>query len=148
MKFGDPVVHWVGDTVHYQLERTKESDEEWDRLLPSGGHLVHVQSDDSVSPETFTVTLFHQLKCLDVLRKEYICRTERQSCSETDALAQHCLNYLRQSILCNLDSGLESTRNVQGLVTRGYDTVCKDWTKLYDEAERNNKAYLEHSGLT
>ncbi|KAJ3886063.1 hypothetical protein GG344DRAFT_58149, partial [Lentinula edodes] len=135
--FGNPVVHWIGETVHYRLDHTEESDLQWRKLLPNGGHLIHIQESKDAELQTFTVTLFHQLDCLDILRREYL------QLKDTGGLVQHCFHYLRQSILCNIDSGLESTEDADGLVTRGYDTICRDWTKLYEEAERNFEDYRD-----
>ncbi|KAJ3846691.1 hypothetical protein EV368DRAFT_52420, partial [Lentinula lateritia] len=137
VSFGNPVVHWIGETVHYRLDHTEESDLQWRKLLPNGGHLIHIQERKDAELQTFTVTLFHQLDCLDILRREYL------QLEDTGGLVQHCFHYLRQSILCNIDSSLESTEDADGLVTRGYDTICRDWTKLYEEAERNFEDYRD-----
>ncbi|KAF8832896.1 uncharacterized protein C8R40DRAFT_1137553 [Lentinula edodes] len=157
VSFGNPVVHWIGETVHYRLDHTEESDVQWRKLLPNGGHLIHIQESKDAELQTFTVTLFHQLDCLDILRREYLQlyqgaytgNSEQRftddylARKDTGGLVQHCFHYLRQSILCNIDSGLESTEDADGLVTRGYDTICRDWTKLYEEAERNFEDYRD-----
>ncbi|TFK75557.1 hypothetical protein BDN72DRAFT_892074 [Pluteus cervinus] len=58
----------------------------------------------------------------------------------------HCLNYLRQTILCNADLTLEpeiklGSQDVgEGL---GVTHVCKDWSGLYDFAEQNTKEWQE-----
>lgn len=56
------------------------------------------------------------------------------------AHASHCLNYLRQTILCAADLTLEpeielGSGNVgEGL---GVTHVCKDWSKVHEFATRN-----------
>jgi len=70
----------IGDTVRYQLSDAFAA-EEYARLMPSGGHLVYVNDlhesparptrsdvEEKMGPKSYTVTLFHQLKCLDIIR--------------------------------------------------------------------------------
>lgn len=109
--------------------------------------MVYVVEETSSSAENlghtviqeYTVTLFHQLKCLDIIRREL---TESTG-GEPTPLATHCMNYLRQTILCAVDMRLESVKHPLGAVERVYDTTCKDWETVYTEAERNHRAYRE-----
>jgi hypothetical protein len=48
--------------------------------------------------------MFHQLDCLGIIAKQYAEHTPL-----TD-LTRHCVNYLRQCILCLADNRLESVR--------------------------------------
>ncbi|KAJ7890290.1 hypothetical protein B0H13DRAFT_1626446, partial [Mycena leptocephala] len=55
---------------------------------------------------------------------------------------KHCLNYLRQMILCMLNLTLESPNGLSG--SRNFDTdrhssvhVCKDWKKVYSAMGAN-----------
>ncbi|KAF8155880.1 hypothetical protein B0H34DRAFT_798974 [Crassisporium funariophilum] len=134
-----PVAMIVDTTAHYQLD-AEDSSEEFFSLLPSGGHAVYV-ADESGNPKKHTVTLFHQLKCLDIIRREYIRDPPRPVPMDT----QHCMNYLHQTLLCNLNTGVESTKNALATASRSYQSVCKDWTEVYKEAERNQQAYREFS---
>ncbi|KAF9464586.1 hypothetical protein BDZ94DRAFT_1256091 [Collybia nuda] len=104
---------------------------EWDVILPAGGHCVHV------GDERYTVTLFHQLKCLQIIREQYMAPATDPILPHT----QHCMNYLRQTLLCRPNLRLESVEDDFGLAERNYDTICKDWTKVYEEADRNQRAY-------
>ncbi|KAJ7591577.1 hypothetical protein C8J56DRAFT_782089 [Mycena floridula] len=128
---GPPVTMHLSATSHYQVN-SSDSDAEYEKLLPTGGHTVHV------GERVFTVALFHQMKCLDILRREYVAQPVHPS-----PLARHCLLYLRQAILCQSNPRIESVRNSRGSGNRVYDAVCQDWTLLYDEAERNQREYLE-----
>ncbi|KAK0441348.1 hypothetical protein EV421DRAFT_2019968 [Armillaria borealis] len=66
-----------------------ENDEEFAKLLPSGGHTVHISPSNSVDEsETYIVTLFHQLKCLDIIRME-----DGETYPSTPELTQHCLRH-------------------------------------------------------
>lgn len=122
-------------TAHYRPDAA-DSDVEFAALLPSGGHLVHIDEDDQPG-QAYTVTLFHQFKCLDLIRKDYI------ASQEPSTLTKHCLTYLRQTILCRPSLGLESTKNSRATAVRTYEAVCKDWTEVYKEAERNHMVYEE-----
>ena len=131
--FGDPVAIRVDKTAHYSLV-SDEGKAEFDALIPQGGHTVILPDPRSGKPVTYTVTLLHQLKCLGIIRENY------NSGEPPSQLTNHCMNYLRQSTLCNINTRIEHSVKPKGNAVRGYDTVCRDWTKLYDEVERIQKA--------
>ncbi|KAJ7459649.1 hypothetical protein B0H11DRAFT_2199166 [Mycena galericulata] len=135
---GDEVaLRIILSSQHYGLD-DESSDEEWAKVLPVNGHLVHITKNVSDLPNPYTVTLFHQLKCLAINRAQY----QLPQTAPIIPRTRHCMNYLRQTILCGLNLRLESVEKESGLTDRYlYDTVCRDWTKLYDEAERNQLAY-------
>ncbi|KAJ7622537.1 hypothetical protein FB45DRAFT_927919 [Roridomyces roridus] len=126
-------------SAHYQFD-TAEGAEEYGKLLPPGGYMVHVLDKDTGSVQPYTVTLFHQMKCLDILRQEYLALEPGNTPSP---VTHHCLNYLRQSILCRPNIRLESVKNTVGTAIRDYESVCMDWTKVYEEAERNYGVFLD-----
>ncbi|KAI9461089.1 hypothetical protein HD554DRAFT_1525678 [Boletus coccyginus] len=129
VSFGDPVAIRVDKTAHYSLE-SDEGKAEFDALIPHGGHTVVLPDPRNGKPVTYTVTLLHQLKCLGIIRDNY---NSREPPSQ---LTKHCMNYLRQSTLCNINTRIEHSVKPKGNAVRGYDAVCRDWTKLYDEVER------------
>lgn len=90
----------VEETTRYQLD-TPDGIAEWASLIPPGGHLMRAW--DGTEVQTFTVAMFHQLRCLDIIRNDYV--RQRRS-----PLLKHCVNYLRQSILCLADNHLEHVR--------------------------------------
>ncbi|KAL0058281.1 hypothetical protein AAF712_015052 [Marasmius tenuissimus] len=117
--------------------------DDWRRLLPSrGGHLVKFLDPES-PPEsnytTFTVTMLHQLKCLEIYHREYVQETP----SPPSPLVKHCLNYLRQQVLCRLNLKLESARNDNAGSTREYETVCRDWDLVYKAVEQNQRQWVK-----
>jgi len=131
-----PVGMTMHNTARLQMNETQSS-AEFLSLLPSGGHTVSVPLDGpngTGERVPHTVALFHQLRCLEVLREDY---AERRR--ETP-LGRHCLNYLRQSILCLADSKLEPAItpffDQPHTVEFRTDYVCKDWTAVYDAAEK------------
>ncbi|KAJ7591574.1 hypothetical protein C8J56DRAFT_782135, partial [Mycena floridula] len=101
-------------TSHYQVN-SSDSDAEYEKLLPTDGHTIHV------GKRVVTVALFHQMKCLDILQREYVAQ------------------------LSSFQSNprIESVRNSRSSGNCVYDAVCQDWTLLYDEAERGQREYLK-----
>ncbi|KAH9484724.1 hypothetical protein JR316_0001624 [Psilocybe cubensis] len=129
---GTPVAMLLqGRTSHYRIDEP-DANEEYSRLLPSGGHLVHYPDSDGNMKE-YTVTIFHQLKCLNIVREAYL----NDASQPISRFTRHCMTYLRQSLLCNLNIGLENTVNAAASVSRTYNALCFDWTKVYAEAEKN-----------
>ncbi|CCM06168.1 uncharacterized protein FIBRA_08409 [Fibroporia radiculosa] len=137
--FTEPVGMHIGHTEHYQ-HNTSEGIAEWAKLIPAGGHVVYIDDDDDGGdgsrPRAYTVTLFHQLKCLDVIRAQYAAPQV-----PAPPLLRHCMNYLRQSVLCRPNLRIESVKNSVGTAIRSYDAVCRDWTTVYEEAQRNHEQY-------
>ena len=140
----------VDNSAHYKLD-TAEGAEEFFKLMPRGGHLVHI-ADENEIPSTYTVSMFHQLRCLDVLRQEYIIEPPQPP----SRLSEHCMNYLRQTFWCHPNLRLESMRYPPyienhapaGATTQGYDTLCHDWRAVYEEAEKNYDAFQAFTSET
>jgi len=143
----EPVALTVFNTVRYSLD-TESGGEEFSQLLPTGGHVVYIadrrvgkdhdDEDFASGVKAYTVTLFHQLKCLDIIRQQLFNDAES---NRSAVMSRHCINYLRQTILCSPNLRLESATS-PGTVTETYETVCRDWTTLYEEAERNYRTFL------
>jgi len=109
---------------------------EWSSLIPTSGHLVYLK-DDAGQVKKHTVTMLHQFQCLNTIRQQYNAPPD----APLSSLTLHCINYLRQSILCHLDLGLESATNVWGTVARSAEYVCRDWTELYKAVEHNQAMF-------
>ncbi|KAI0708886.1 hypothetical protein C8Q72DRAFT_790721, partial [Fomitopsis betulina] len=91
-----------------------------------GSGLVYL--DHQQAP--FTPSLFHQLQCLDI----WINPTWRR----TMYSYAHCLNYLRQMILCRGDTLLEMVQDpVSSRVDKFGVYQCRDWAVVYDTAAHN-----------
>jgi hypothetical protein len=88
----------IENTAHYDVFSDVGA-LEFARLLPESGHTVTTPDG-----ETHTVAMFHQLRCLELIRNAYV-----DSAGYTPIVG-HCMNYLRQSILCLADTRLESVR--------------------------------------
>jgi hypothetical protein len=123
----------VEDSVHYAPNAT----DEWHSQFPSGGGFVRL----GPKYRLFGVSMFHQLHCLDKMRSAII----QEPPSEWEKWhTQHCLNYVRQMLLCSANVRLEPVKvssdgiKVDGL---GVKHVCRDWSSLYDLAEENFKRW-------
>lgn len=120
------------ETVHFNLT-SAEGAAEWSAIVPGSGlvYLGHQRTP-------FMLSMFHQLQCLDIVRRRIVDVGEPGQKGENHALVRHCLNYLRQMILCRGDAFLEA---VQDLVTSQIDEFgvyqCGDWATVYEEVTRN-----------
>ncbi|THH29827.1 hypothetical protein EUX98_g4378 [Antrodiella citrinella] len=152
--FGPPVSLTIQNTVHYALDDAN-SDEEWESLYPGGMHhgFVHL----GPRRRFFGLSMFHQLHCVDTLRKairgrggmrHHNAHNHDNTTTNSNHLEEdwaehstHCLNYLRQTILCSADMTLEPEIPVEGTRDVGEGTgvehVCRDWTRVYDFVDRN-----------
>ena len=128
--FSEPVAMNIAGSPRYDINGPNAA-EEWRHLLPEGGHTVRIDG------ETYTVTLFHQLKCLDLIREEH----DAGPVPVTSPIVRHCMNYLRQTLLCHPNLSLELGISPLASVETRYDIACRDWTKVYsavdDLAEEN-----------
>lgn len=123
------IIPW---SAYYELES-----EAWQRQLPTGGHVVHLANLDG-TVGTHTVAVFHQLRCCDILRQAYL----DEGSHRTSPLASHCMNYIRQTLLCHMD--MRNEEQGSHPTNNGADTLCYDWEAIYEEAERNSKAYSHY----
>ena len=116
------------------------SDEDWDALLPRGDGFLYPQD---VEPDAilYGVSMFHQLHCVDMLRKIYIYAKngELAAHAKDEMHTLHCLGYLRQGILCSADTTLEKLYRVERNSTKvplmttdgmGFTHRCRDASPL------------------
>ncbi|KIW86203.1 hypothetical protein Z517_01598 [Fonsecaea pedrosoi CBS 271.37] len=116
----------------------------WDDLLPvQGGFFQHPQ----IAPSRSDFAVFHQLHCLNGIRQAYWfthavatgAATLSASADGPDAdmsemisprHISHCVDLLRQALMCQPDLTVE-VKDERGGVT-GFGTVhqCKDWAQL------------------
>lgn len=112
--------------------------EGWNQMLPSGGHLIHQgHLDGSVS--THTVAVFHQLQCLNTIRQYH---AGDPNTPLSSPLVSHCLNYLRETVLCQMDMREEQIPDKP--LINGFDRMCIDWEAVWKDAETNYEKYQEY----
>ncbi|KAJ6498096.1 hypothetical protein C8R47DRAFT_1112793 [Mycena vitilis] len=134
----------VENTVHYQLN-SSGADAEWAALVPPNGGIVRVGPDKT----PLIPSLFHQLRCLDILRKAYVVDAHNNLPEHARLAAQsrHCLNYLRQMIMCRANLRLEPVVDPLGVhaVDPWGKLTCSDWRVVYTAFGKNEADYAEWS---
>ncbi|KAI0342384.1 hypothetical protein BDW22DRAFT_1357718 [Trametopsis cervina] len=149
LPLGPPVALTLEDSRHYALS-SADADAEWESVYPGGG-LGFVR----LGPHKrfFSLSMFHQMHCLDSLRRAVLGREHSHGAREGGSGEEevlhgrdvehsaHCLNYLRQTVLCAADLTLEPEIGEEGSQEvgegLGVTHVCRDWGKVYDFAKRN-----------
>ncbi|KAF2216465.1 hypothetical protein CERZMDRAFT_33975 [Cercospora zeae-maydis SCOH1-5] len=125
----------------------------WSDLMPRGNGVIHVEpnSDHKLLQHSFVsessngtsvqlVSWVHQLHCLYALMDAYDAVVQFGSDgAEGEVLkghkqvhSSHCFDYLRQTILCNMDSALEGAREPGGKGTDGWDAyhTCRNYDEV------------------
>ncbi|KAJ7444434.1 hypothetical protein FB451DRAFT_1434282 [Mycena latifolia] len=138
-----PATLTVEATEYYGLE----AEDEWSSLMPMSHGFGFIRLGPQGLP--FEPSVYHQLHCLNALRKVFTYGASNMSHEQVSWHTHHCLNYLRQAILCNADTTLEpsytyetadnvSTPAASGI---GVAHTCVDWTQLRSLVEDNQAAY-------
>lgn len=123
---GDALMY-LENTEHYALD-TEEGIAQWASLVPSDGGIIRIPGHDH---QPLTISLFHQLRCLDVVRDAVVSSIQNRTAPSRKTV--HCLNYLRQMVLCRADRYMENVRDpdAKHVVQFMGDRKCKDWTQVY-----------------
>ncbi|KAI8626506.1 hypothetical protein F5Y19DRAFT_445823 [Xylariaceae sp. FL1651] len=148
---------------HYYFggEPSKHTDEMWQRLSPPGDGIVEVPNAMTVNlpaslpapnhPTThkvYGVSMFHQLHCLNFLRFAYYPNTIKDMpLDEVIAHRDHCLDYIRQAIMCAGDSSFEPLTNV-GINGMGAKHQCRNFERIFAWAYDHRSDKLNGSGYT
>ncbi|KAH9852224.1 hypothetical protein C2E23DRAFT_190625 [Lenzites betulinus] len=140
---------WIGDDYPTELPlKLPPVALEFDGAAPA--HFALLANDDwaaaftpdfgftTVGPahlnRTFQLAMQHQMHCLDALRVALAMGGPADQLPHSE----HCLRYLRQSVLCYADTTLEESAvavhngRLRHLSQQGYGVVhrCRDWTAL------------------
>lgn len=129
----DRVILIPEETVHYRIY-ADNSTEEWESVIPPGGGFVNLGPQG----RPFGLSIYHQHHCLMRLRESAIE-------GKASGHVFHCLNYLRQMVLCEADTTLEPVVPVPDNPWAEYigvPHVCKDWTGVYQLAAEDYKRKL------
>ncbi len=79
----------VEDTHRYQLD-TAQGDADWSNLILGGIGVIRLGPED----REFSVSMLHQLKCLDIIGTAAVKRT--LPLDGDRSVVRHCMNYMRQ----------------------------------------------------
>ncbi|KAF8900264.1 hypothetical protein CPB84DRAFT_1962444 [Gymnopilus junonius] len=127
---------------HYGMQ----ADEEWESLFGDNSGFIRL---DAVS-NPFELSLYHQLHCLNGLRKLLI-HPGWEGDEEKEWHFRHCLNFLRQAILCNGDTTLEPSfqyeleNGTSVPASHGTNVAqeCRDWTAVRSFVENNGRSFRD-----
>lgn len=112
-------------------------DDEWHTMIPTDGFV-----DLGPNKRPFLLSVFHEMHCLSVIRKGYLFNG-----TMAYEHIEHCLRYLRQSILCRSDltiepAHMEKSRVTGKMINAGGDLLgqthrCRDWTVIMKHTFEN-----------
>lgn len=123
----------IEDTKHFDIDAAAD----WAAMAPGHG-LVYIDG------QPYTPSIFHQLRCLDVIRKAVYDLSLKNTTTPvvpTD-LTRHCLSYMRQMITCRGDLEVDAILGKPGPNVYPLPYVCKDWTVVYRELEKNHASHF------
>ncbi|KAF9562249.1 hypothetical protein CPC08DRAFT_634264 [Agrocybe pediades] len=129
---------------HFKLDE-EDGIAEWGALAPQNG-VVHL----GPAKQPYTVAMLHQLKCLDIIRRDMVAAEGGTSdvghegrYSGPSALGRHCVNYMRQMVMCHGDWELESFQFASHIKPIDWYGVyeCMDWEAVYNAVRDNQKEY-------
>jgi len=134
----------------YAERPSQEVDDAWADIFPvHGGFFQH----PTIAPQRSAIAAFHQLHCLNEIREgvyameEGDVKDDRSTTKHTHDHGsylphiRHCIDLLRQSLMCQPDLTVEVKDEELGGVTGfGTEHQCVDWPQLLDwmkQYERN-----------
>lgn len=122
---------------HFRLD-TEDGAAEWGAIVPGNG-VVHL----GPRHQPYTISMMHQLKCLDIIRQEMVGGDDVDE--RLSALSRHCLNYVRQMVMCHGDIELESFQFGSHKNPIDWHGVyeCKDWEAVHGEVQRNQAEHVK-----
>ncbi|EJD41704.1 hypothetical protein AURDEDRAFT_169129 [Auricularia subglabra TFB-10046 SS5] len=137
----EPVALFIENPqAHYRLSLA--DGENWGRLAPNDAR-IYLGPDEFKRP--FTLGLFHQLNCLDVVRLAVLSVDPQTGVYNSSSIREtrNCMNYLRQMVLCQADTRLErvSSWTIPPYSQMEQDQVCRDWRVVYEAASQNDLEY-------
>jgi hypothetical protein len=127
---------------------TPSTERSWQSLLPLGRGFVYASDRDDNPPQQYSVAAFHQYHCVHLLQRIFH-RSINDSLSITSEDQEHfyhCVDYVRQTVMCladpSLDRVTEDSETPGRVLNSGWgDThVCRDFGAL--------KRWTEHHRAT
>ncbi|KAF9256978.1 hypothetical protein L218DRAFT_880547, partial [Marasmius fiardii PR-910] len=132
----------VQESTHYSLNVSDPMSEfEWLTLPsnPLGFGRVNLGSNHRL----LTVVFWHQMHCVFEMARAAMNKSHPQA---TPGHIRHCLNYLRQSFLCDADYTLEFGDFMERDYERervGDTKVCRNWEAVFEEMEHRMEESFE-----
>ncbi|KAG7100297.1 hypothetical protein E1B28_002072 [Marasmius oreades] len=138
----DLVAMTLQETTHYSLNASDPiTSAEWFTLMnnPYGFGRVNLGSNHRL----LTVVFWHQMHCISEMARAIMNRSHPEA---VRGHIQHCLNYLRQSFLCDADYMLEAGDFMERDFERERvaDTrVCRNWEAVMQDMEHRMEVSVE-----
>ena len=90
--------------------------------------------------------MFHQLHCIEKMRRAL---DNPDDPVATIPHLQHCMNYIRQMVLCGADLTLEPTEfdemdGRSGATGVGVTHTCRNWSVVYDTVNENFARWTDY----
>jgi hypothetical protein len=87
--------------------------------------------------------MVHQLRCMNIIRESILEDRSKPETSKPSDLARHCLNYLKQMMLCRADSYTETFQydNSEGPIDLYSMYECKDWAVVHEAIKENQREH-------
>ncbi|KZV81916.1 hypothetical protein EXIGLDRAFT_844187 [Exidia glandulosa HHB12029] len=127
------IVIQLENSVHYPVDGAF-ADEGWASLVPGNGTV-------RVNGTPYLLGVFHELRCLDLLRRQLrdTATVPFNVSSPAGRRARHCMQYLRQMVLCRANTRLELVTGLyeEHNVIWEQDYVCRDRRGLYAAVKLN-----------
>ncbi|PVH96580.1 hypothetical protein DM02DRAFT_617124 [Periconia macrospinosa] len=125
----------------YAERPSPETDAAWESIFPPKGGFF---SDSIIAPTGASLAVYHQLHCLDGIRHAYytlfdaVMDGHNVTFSElddysTDWHTRHCLDFLRQMLMCNADLTVETVDPKLGGIRgfgKGREHECVVWEDI------------------
>ena len=129
------------DSVHYPISGPGAK-EQWLSIYPDGFGFVRLGEERRI----LCVSMFHQLHCMEKMR---IALDNPDDPVATIPHLQHCMNYIRQMVLCASDLTLEPVTfdpvtNSSSATGVGVTHTCRDWTAVYETVNDNYARWMEY----
>lgn len=138
------------ESVRFGLNLTDTSgSNDWEHLnvIPKGFGRTHLGPEQRV----FVTVMYHQMHCLTMLHRALLDFEENPLW--TDAASPHhiwhCLDYLRQGILCKATDDVETGDFMERDFEEdriGETLVCEDWERAYEELDANEAKWESWRG--
>ncbi|KAI0041963.1 hypothetical protein FA95DRAFT_1682863 [Auriscalpium vulgare] len=109
--------------------------QQWAVLVPHDG-VVRV----GPAHEPATVAMLHELRCIDVVRAALAVDGAQRDWAPT----HHCMNYLRQTVVCRGDTFLEPYQYASKIDPVDGHPIrrCWDWNAVYDAVYKNQREWV------
>jgi len=140
----------LADLVDYTFLNTSadypvhgpDAESKWMSIYPDGFGFVRLGEGRRI----LCTSMFHQLHCVDKLRRAL---DNPDDPVATIPHLQHCLNYLRQMLICASDvtlepEGFDPSRDVTEASGVGVTHTCRDSSAIYETINENNANWKEY----